>query len=162
MSAAATIHASAVLAGARAVLIRGPSGAGKSRLVLDLIHAAAGGLIGFARLVADDRVHVQAAHDRLIARPPAALAGLLEVRGLGIVRLPHEPMAQVALVVDLAAVAPARLPDAAAATTVVAGVSLPRLAVAAGGNPLPLVLAAVAAGHPRHCGDRPLLAYGTA
>ena len=61
----ATIHASAVLAGARAVLIRGPAGAGKSRLALALIEAAQSGLLPFARLVADDRVELQARHGRL-------------------------------------------------------------------------------------------------
>jgi len=101
-----------VLAGARAVLIRGPAGSGKSRLALNLIQAASkNGPLIFARLVADDRVHVEAAHDRLIARPPAALAGLLEVRGLGIQRLPYEPVAVVSWVVDLAVPAPMRIPD---------------------------------------------------
>src|SRR5262245_60264340 len=101
MPPAPTIHASAVLAGARAILIRGPAGSGKSRLALNLIQAASNGKLIFARLVADDRVHLEATHDRLIARPPAALAGLLEVRGLGIQRLPYEPMAVVSWVVDL-------------------------------------------------------------
>jgi HPr kinase/phosphorylase len=58
VDAAPTIHASVVLTGARAVLIRGPAGAGKSRLALNLIHAAASGSLRFARLVADDRVYV--------------------------------------------------------------------------------------------------------
>src|SRR5262250_2032327 len=108
----ATIHASAVLAGARAVLIRGPAGSGKSRLALNLIQAAStNSPLIFARLVADDRVHVEAAHGRLIARPPAALAGLLEVRGLGIQRLPYEPMAVVSWVVDLDVAEPMRIPD---------------------------------------------------
>jgi serine kinase of HPr protein (carbohydrate metabolism regulator) len=138
-----TIHASAVLVGMRALLIRGPSGSGKSRLVLDLLQAAAGGRLLFARLVADDRVHVEVAHGRLVARPPAPLAGYLEVRGLGILRLPYEPIAVVSLVVDLGVAAPPRLPDAAAAQTDVVGVTIRRLAVATGCDPLPLVLAAV-------------------
>lgn len=147
MNAAPTLHASAVLAGARALLIRGPSGAGKSRLVLDLLQAAGAGRLAFARLVADDRVHVEAVNGRLIARPPAALAGLLEVRGLGIRRLPHEPIAVVSWVVDLGEAAPPRLPDTAAAHADVAGVALRRLAVPPGCDPVPLVLAAVT-GHP--------------
>ena len=88
MKVTPTIHASVVLVGAHALLIRGPSGSGKSRLVLNLIQAVSSGPLMFARLVADDRVHVRAVHGRLIARPPAALAGLLEVRGLGIRQLP--------------------------------------------------------------------------
>jgi len=144
VNAAPTIHASAVLVGARAILIRGPAGSGKSRLALNLIQAAASGRLVFARLVADDRVHVEAAHDRLIARPPAVLAGLLEVRGLGIQRLQYEPMALVSWVVDLDVAAPPLLPDPATAQAEVAGVPLRRLAVAPGCDPVLLVLAAVA------------------
>lgn len=145
---APTIHASAVVLGARAILIRGPSGAGKSRLVLDVIAAAAAGRfaftrLSFARLLADDRVHVEGVNGRVIARPPAVLAGLLEVRGLGLLRLPFEPAAAVSLVVDLGVAAAPRLPDPAQAHTDVAGVPLPRLAVAPGCDALPLVLAAI-------------------
>jgi HPr kinase/phosphorylase len=143
-----TIHASVVLAGARAVLIRGPAGSGKSRLALNLIQAASNGQLVFARLVADDRVHVEAAHDRLIARPPAALAGLLEVRGLGILALPYEPMAVVSWVVDLDVAESMRLPDDTAAHAVVAGVRLRRLAVAPGCDPVPMVLVAVTSHRP--------------
>jgi HPr kinase/phosphorylase len=143
VNAASTIHASAVLTGAGALLVRGPSGSGKSRLVLNLLQAAAGGRLAFARLVADDRVHVQAVHGRLIARPPVAIAGLLEVRGLGVLQLPHEPMAIVSLVVDLDVAAAPRLPDAAAAHADIAGVTIRRLAVAPAWDPLPLVLAAM-------------------
>ncbi len=154
MNAPPTIHASAVLTGARAVLIRGPAGSGKSRLALNLLQAASRGQLNFARLVADDRVHVEAAHDRLIARPPAVLAGLLEVRGLGIAQLPYEPMAVVSWVVDLDAAAPMRLPDDAAAHAVVAGLRIRRLAVAPGCDPLPMVLAAVTSPL-RQFGDTP-------
>ena len=59
----ASVHASAVLVGARAVLIRGSSGAGKSRLALELIEAARNGAMLFAKLVGDDRIHL---------KPPAA------------------------------------------------------------------------------------------
>ena len=79
-----TIHASAVLVGARAVLIQGPSGSGKSSLAMSLLQAAEDGALPFARLIGDDRVHVEAAHGRLLVRPAAALAGQIEVRGLGI------------------------------------------------------------------------------
>lgn len=139
-----TIHASAVLTGARAVLIRGPSGAGKSRLAWALIEAGRTGLLAFARLVGDDRVHVEAAGGRLLVRPAPELAGMIEVRGLGIRALPHEPVAAVGLIVDLAAADAARLPPPPeAGTGTIAGLELPRLAVAAGVNPLPLVLAIV-------------------
>lgn len=136
-----TIHASAVLIGARAVLIRGPSGAGKSRLALALIDAAWTSALPFARLVGDDRVHVEAAHGRLLVRPAKALEGLIEVRGLGIRRMPFEPLAAVCLVADLGATDAERLP--APSQAVVAEIALPRLAVAAGLDPLPMVLAAL-------------------
>src|SRR5215472_4990784 len=142
-----TIHASVVLVGARALLIRGPAGSGKSRLVLNLLQGASNGLLTFARLVADDRVLVSAAHARLIARPPAALAGLLEVRGLGIQQLQYEPMAVVSWVIDLDVATAMRMPDGAAPQAVIAGVSLPRLAVAPGCDPFPMVLAAVTPPH---------------
>lgn len=136
---APTVHASAVLAGARAVLIRGPAGAGKSQLALALIAAAQAGLLRFARLVGDDRVRLEPHHGRLLVRPAAALAGLIEVRGLGIRRLDHEPVAMVGLVVDLAASDADRLPPPR--DTVIAGIKLPRLAVAAAAMALPSVLA---------------------
>jgi HPr kinase/phosphorylase len=136
----ASVHGCAVLAGARAVLIRGPSGAGKSRLALELIEAGRSGALLFARLVGDDRLHLQAAGGRLLVRPAASLAGLLEVRGIGIVKLPFEPIAVVGLAIDLSADAE-RLPARESRRTEIEGVSLPRLAVAAGDAALPAVLA---------------------
>jgi hypothetical protein len=138
-----TIHASAVLVGARAVLIRGPAGSGKSRLALALIKAGAMGLFSFTRLVADDRAHVEAAGGRLLISPPEPLRGLIEIRGLGIRRLPFEPCAVAGQVVDLAAPDAGRLPQPEAETARIDGVALARLAVAAGADPLPLVLAAL-------------------
>ena len=143
MATAPTIHASCVLVGAGAVLIRGPAGAGKSRLALELLMAAEGGRLRFARLVADDRTHVEAVHGRLLARPPATLAGLLEVRGQGLRRLPYEPAAVVSLVVDLAAAAD-RLPLPGSRHTQIEGISLPRLAIAADQDALLAVMAALA------------------
>jgi serine kinase of HPr protein (carbohydrate metabolism regulator) len=139
MTVAATVHASAVLAGARAVLIRGPSGAGKSRLALELIAAARAGHLRFARLVSDDRVHLESAGGRLLVRPADALAGMVELRGAGILRLPHEACAVVGLVVDLAAADAERLPEKSQIE--IEGIDLPRLAVAPGQAALPGVLA---------------------
>ena len=131
-----TIHATAVLAGARAVLIRGPAGSGKSSLALRLIQAADAGLLPFARLVGDDRVRLWAAHGRLLVRPAAALAGLLEVRGLGIVRMRFESIAVVAAVIDLGDEATDRLPEPDRRTVRLEGIWLPRLAVAPGADPV--------------------------
>jgi HPr kinase/phosphorylase len=81
------------------VLLLGPSGSGKSDLVLRLLAR------GFD-LVADDRVDVVDG----IASAPVQLVGLLEVRGLGVVCLPHLPSAPLALVVSLDGPPPPRLP----------------------------------------------------
>jgi len=140
----ATVHASAVLVGARAVLIRGPSGSGKSRLTLELIDAARAGRVRFARLVGDDRVHLESAGGRLLVSPADTLAGLIEVRGAGIRRLDYEPCAVVGLVVDLDAADATRLPDTARIE--IEGIDLPRLAVAPGSAALPAVLALLTSG----------------
>jgi HPr kinase/phosphorylase len=92
------IHGSCASKNGVGVLLVGPPGSGKSDLVLRLRNH------GFD-LVADDRVDITDG----IARPAPALAGLLEVRGLGIFRLPYVAEARVALVVDLSTLAP-RLP----------------------------------------------------
>lgn len=140
---APTVHGSVVLVGPRAILMRGPAGAGKSHLVLQTLAAAETGLFRFARLVADDRVMLAAAHGRLIARPAPELAGLLEVRGLGIRRVAYEPMAVVTLVCDLADQHAQRMPDGSDSTTVIEGITLPRLSVPAGVDPLLIVAAAL-------------------
>ena len=140
---APTVHASAVLVGAGAVLIRGPAGSGKSRIVMQMLTAAQAGLFKFARLVADDRVALTAAYGRLIARPPPELAGLIEVRGLGIRRIAYEPAAVVSLVLDLADGEAQRLPEPAAASTLIEGVPLARVSAGPGVDPLLIVAAAI-------------------
>jgi HPr kinase/phosphorylase len=138
-----TIHASAVLVGPKAILIRGPSGSGKSSLAWSLVQAAQQGALSFGRLVADDRSIVKAHSGRLLVMPAPALAGLIEVRGLGIRRLPFEPVAVVGWVVDLSAEDAGRMPDIETAKTEVFGVFMHRLAVHAGIATLPLVLASL-------------------
>ena len=141
--AATTIHASAVLVGPRALLIRGPSGAGKSQLAFALIAAARSGRLRFARLIGDDRVRVETHHGRLLVRPAPALAGLIEIRGIGVCPLPFEPMGVVSLVVDLAASDGARMPEPAATTTEINGILLPRLGVAPEHDALATVMASL-------------------
>jgi HPr kinase/phosphorylase len=113
------LHGSAVEWQGSAVLLRGPSGAGKSDLALRLID-------GGAQLVADDQVEISRDGEILLAGPPAALAGLLEVRGLGILRIGHRAPSRLALVVDLVEEELVeRLPEAA--QTRLLGVGLPLL-----------------------------------
>ena len=142
-SPATTVHASAVLVGARAVVIRGPSGSGKSRLALSLIEAGRRGTLMFARLVGDDRIFLGSAGGRVLVRPAEALAGLIEVRGAGLLRMDYEPVAVAGLVVDLAAADAERLPDNASDAVEICGIRLPRLAVAATVEALPGVLARI-------------------
>ena len=139
----ATVHASAVRVGNRAVLIRGPSGAGKSRLALDLVLAGRAGQIAAAVLVGDDRVHLTASEGRLVVRPALELAGLIEIRGLGIRRCDFVEEAVVDLVVDLAAADSERLPPPEALLTLISGIKIPRIPVGIGFAAFPLVAAAL-------------------
>lgn len=119
MSDAATllVHASCVAIGGAGVLLRGPSGAGKSDLALRLID-------GGARLVSDDHTELTMRDGRLMARAPQTLAGMLEVRGLGIVRLDPLPEVPLALVTDLVPVESVdRMPEPA--TVRLQGLDLP-------------------------------------
>jgi HPr kinase/phosphorylase len=84
------LHGSCISRDGDAVLVLGPPGCGKSDLVLRLLAR------GF-ELVADDQVDIADG----VASCPANLAGLLEVRGLGIVCLPNRPSARVVLIVEL-------------------------------------------------------------
>ncbi|GLR89062.1 HPr kinase/phosphorylase [Bradyrhizobium iriomotense] len=138
-----SVHASAVRVGNMAVLIRGPSGAGKSRLAFDLIMAGRAGVIEAAVLVGDDRVHLATLGNEIVVRPAPVLAGLIEIRGLGIRRCDFAGQATVGLVVDLAADDAERLPPPEALKTSILGVELPRIPVGAGYQPLPLVVAAL-------------------
>ena len=94
MSDRLLVHATAIAIDSRAVLLRGASGSGKSDLALRLIDAG-------ARLVADDQSELYRRGDAIIARAPATIAGLVEVRGIGIFRLDALAEAPVALIVDL-------------------------------------------------------------
>ena len=132
----ASVHGSCVVVGEIGVLIRGPSGAGKSGLAFALILAGRSGAIPPVRLVADDRVIVKARGGRLFATVPDAIAGLIEVRGIGIRRLPFAAETVLGLVIDLAAPDGARLPQPDALRTVLDSVTVPRLPIAPGADPL--------------------------
>jgi serine kinase of HPr protein (carbohydrate metabolism regulator) len=140
---APSIHASAVRVGGRAVLIRGPSGSGKSRLAFDLILAGRSGQLPQAVLVGDDRVRLDTGGGQCVVRPVQELAGLIEIRGLGIRRCEFTPEAEIGLVVDLQADDAERLPPPEALRTSIFGVSIPRIPVGCGFLPLPLVVAAL-------------------
>jgi serine kinase of HPr protein (carbohydrate metabolism regulator) len=94
MSGTLLVHATAVAVDGGAILLRGPSGAGKSDLGLRLIAAG-------ARLVADDQVELRRTGRKILARAPPALAGLVEIRGVGIVRVAAMDVAPLVLIADL-------------------------------------------------------------
>ena len=147
MTLPTSVHASAVKVGSRAVLIRGPSGSGKSRLAFDLILCGRSGQLPASVLVGDDRVRLDTGAGQfarqLLVRPVTELAGLIEIRGLGIRRCDFVEEAEVGLVVDLAAADAERLPPLEALQISIFGVEIPRIPVAAGFSPLPLVVAAL-------------------
>jgi serine kinase of HPr protein (carbohydrate metabolism regulator) len=88
------VHGTTVALEGEGVLLRGPSGSGKSDLALRLID-------GGALLVADDQTELTRADAGIVARSPAIIAGRMEVRGVGIVRVPAAPSAPLRLVIDL-------------------------------------------------------------
>jgi serine kinase of HPr protein (carbohydrate metabolism regulator) len=133
------VHGTALLAGAQGVLIRGPSGAGKSALAYHLIRRG-------ARLVADDRVFLSACHGRLVAAAVSPIAGLIELRGRGIVAVPHERSAVVRLIVDFVTPeALERMPDSSQLTAAILGIELARQPVPPATEPAAALLEAALA-----------------
>ena len=115
------VHASCVALEGKGVLLRGAPGAGKSDLALRIIE-------GGAALVADDQVALTSSGEILLAAPPTRIAGLLEVRGIGIVSMDFVTQCPVHLVVDLVQPdAIERMPEAA--TVELCGHRIPHVAL---------------------------------
>ncbi|MBF0391576.1 MAG: HPr kinase/phosphatase C-terminal domain-containing protein [Alphaproteobacteria bacterium] len=111
------VHATCVALAGRGVLLRGEPGAGKSDLALRLMD-------GGALLVADDQTEIRRDGRRLLAKAPESLAGLIEVRGLGLIEVPFAPFVELHLVIDLVErAAVPRMPEPEAAPFL--GLSLP-------------------------------------
>ncbi len=141
MTEATIIHATAVCINGHGVLLLGPSGGGKSDLALRLIDRG-------AALVCDDRVLIKNVDGALALHGAPNIAGMLEIRGLGIVQLPYVEAVPLLLCVDLAS-APERMPGAAFRN--IAGVNIPLLALSAFEASAPLkvehAVARLAEGH---------------
>ena len=109
------LHATTIAHRGRALVLRGASGTGKSSLAMACIGLG-------ATLVADVRRVLRRRADRVLARAPAAISGLIEVRGLGLLSLPAASDVPVAGVVDLDTAEEERLPPLR--TTSLLGVQL--------------------------------------
>jgi serine kinase of HPr protein (carbohydrate metabolism regulator) len=125
------IHGTGLLLGAHGVLLRGPSGAGKSVLALSLLDRWEGRGLE-ALLVADDRIDLSLEAGELIMRAPPNLAGLIELRGRGIVKRPYRSPVRLDLVIDLVPELVRMLEDDAL-QTVIEGVPLARAPVPVAG-----------------------------
>lgn len=117
-----TLHASCVAIGEQAILIEGLSGSGKSDLALRLIDRG-------AVLVSDDYTHIRREEGRAVASAAPNIEGLIEVRGVGLVRMPHRSAVPVRMIASLNADV-VRLPEGLM-TRMIAGVAIPVLPVAA-------------------------------
>jgi len=113
-----TVHATCVAVDGKGVLLRGPSGAGKSDLALRLIETG-------SLLVSDDQVVLNRKNQQIIASPPPALAGLLEVRGVGICSYDFATVCDLAIIIDLeGGVVPERMPEIGAQQQTLLGVDI--------------------------------------
>lgn len=122
------VHGTCIAMRDAAVLLRGAPGAGKSDLALRFLsaYAEAG-----AALVADDQVSIRRSGGALLASPPDRLAGLIEVRGVGIVETRYRSEAPVTLLADLAASgAVERMPPLPRPTEKILGLALPVIRIA--------------------------------
>jgi serine kinase of HPr protein (carbohydrate metabolism regulator) len=126
--AASNIHATALLVGDRGILVTGGSGSGKTTLALALVdRLSARGL--FARLVGDDQLFAAWHAGRLVCRAPEAIAGAVEVFGIGPRPIVHEPALVVDLVLRLVPAGRAERLQADAVETI-AGCAVPRVDLA--------------------------------
>ncbi len=124
MSEEKVLQASCVVIGGRALMIEGPPGSGKSSLALALLDRGAG-------LIGDDAVILRREGDTIMASPPPNIAGLVEIRGVGIVNLPVAGAAPLALILSLGGPPGERLPEQAAKREIL-GLAIPALPFAPG------------------------------
>ncbi len=126
MPALANLHATALIVGGKGVIIFGAPGAGKTALALELIRESLRDNIE-AMLVSDDRVDLALTDGKLVASPPAQLAGLIEVRGSGIHEIGYVESAALDLAVNLVDTQKAERISPAEPQLIAHGVKLPAL-----------------------------------
>jgi serine kinase of HPr protein (carbohydrate metabolism regulator) len=138
------IHGTAIVVAKTGLLFLGPSGIGKSSLAFSCL-AAAKPLGLFSALVADDRVLISKRNDHVIAECPPSIAGLIEVRGTGILKIPYISPVLVhfaVLPVDLSTAD--RLPEEDEQMEVADGIFLPVIRIStAAANPLAIIMAKI-------------------
>lgn len=142
-----TTYGTCVALGAHAALLRGNSGTGKSDLALRFL-ALPDSEAGQVSLVADDQVCLTADNGGLTASPPPNLAGLIEVRGIGIQSVPFVRSARLVVVCDLVAARQVpRMPPEPCDRTLLVGCEIPvlKLAPFEASAPLKLKLAIIGA-----------------
>ena len=132
-----TVHATCVAVGDRAVLLAGASGTGKSSIALELMAYG-------ATLVSDDQVVLVAESDVIVASAPPAIAGLIEARGLGVLKARAKDGATIAMVVDLDVSTSDRMPERRVVTLL--GCDLPLFHRPDGVNLAPAILQFLRAG----------------
>lgn len=127
------LHGTAVALDGKAALIVGPSGAGKSDLALRFLSSSQALYDAQfeQRLVGDDQLYASVTErGGVVLRPPDNLAGLIEVRGVGIVRVPHIPCAELSVVVTLVSGDEVnRLPEMPSPHTNILSVSVPSISL---------------------------------
>jgi serine kinase of HPr protein (carbohydrate metabolism regulator) len=136
------VHATAITVGGTGLLFLGPSGSGKSSLAFSCL-AGAKALGMEARLIADDQLFLSRSGNDVLAECPSAIAGLMEIRYTGIVKLPY--VARAAIHVAILPVDPAtatRLPPENEEIEVLEGISLPAIRISVtSSNPLAIIMA---------------------
>tara|TARA_R110002020_G_scaffold111774_1_gene257706 strand:+ start:1407 stop:1865 length:459 start_codon:yes stop_codon:yes gene_type:complete len=148
MNKSQNVHGTGLLLGTTGVLLRGPSSAGKSVLALSLMDRWS--MLGQpAFLVSDDRVDLLSADGAITMQAPDSLAGLIELRGRGIVSRPHQSQVGLDLIIDMVPDM-ARMIEEDEFVTEIAGITLPRAPVPYGnvislGHQMLLVIEAIAA-----------------
>lgn len=143
----ANVHGTAIVVADTGLLFLGPSGAGKSSLAF-LCLAAAKPLGLFAALVADDRVLISQRDNDVSAECPPSIAGLIEIRGTGIIRIPHvSPALMHFAILPVDPATAERLPPEGERIEVIENVSLPVIRLlATAPNPLAIIMAKIPIG----------------